>query len=594
MRNALVALGVLGALCYFNGVGNPFVHDDVVFILENPQVRHLSRVLDVFEKSSFAPSSIAVANAYYRPFLEVVYRIEYALFGPVPVGYHVVNVLLHVGNGFLLFILTLRLTRRQGLAFCMAVLFLVHPIQSEAVACISGISNLLFSFFLLAAFLFYIKIAKRDEEMSAAKEAGFYSAALFLFGGALLCKEQAIILPFLLLLYESCFPEAVKKGSAGWRLRLAGFVIVTGGYFLWREIVIGGSLPAFVANWGELYLRIKSFSGIILNHWRTVVWPMDLHYYRSYNILSPWVWPAVVFILLILGGILLWRILPRNRQPLFAFGAGWFAITILPTTSIVPLVHEYSFIAAFEHFLYLPLAGILWSALVALDYASDLVLRKQSVLTKKVFVGVVVTVCVMLTYGQTPMWAGEIPLFKKAVRYENKMGRLHLLLARAYYNNRDYGQASREYAIGGDIMAQYLGKIRDERVRPFYEGFLRDSWLGLAACAEATGHLDDGQMYYEKILRFSPHDSLVENHLGFIAVRLEQWDAARSHFERALEFDPRNAEIMTNAGVCYIYAGQLDKAEKYFRRAVAVDPNLLSAKKNLEQLLKQKSLGKKE
>ncbi len=299
MRFPFLSLILLGALCYLNAIGNPFVHDDIVFILQNPKVHHLSGIFDVFNKSSFAPSLIAVANGYYRPFLDIFYRLEYWLFGQLALGYHLVNVALHLVNAVLIFVLTLRLTRREILSWSVAILFLVHPVQSEAVACISGISNLLLVFFLLGSFLFYMRSSSQGSQLTWADQAGTYSAALILFGCALLCKEQAIIFPGLLLLYEFCFPKTLIQSHSAWRLRFAGFLIVAGGYLLWRRIVVGGFLASFVGNWGEFYLRLKSFPAIVMNHLQTVFWPVDLHYYRSYDILSPWGWPAISFFLLL-------------------------------------------------------------------------------------------------------------------------------------------------------------------------------------------------------------------------------------------------------------------------------------------------------
>ncbi len=557
MRFPLLTLILLGALCYFNAVGNPFVHDDIVFILQNPGVHHLAGIAEVFNKSSFAPASIAVANGYYRPFLDLVYRLEYWLFGPAPQGYHLLNIGLHLANAFLIFALGFRLTGRKIFSWCAAALFLVHPVQSEAVACISGISNLLFVFFLLASFLLYTRISNQASPLTWVDEAATYGGALVLFGCALLSKEQAIVLPLLLLLYEFCFPKIVTTSNNIWRLRLSGFLIVAGGYLMWRKIVVGEFLTSFVSNWGEFYLRLKSFPAMMLNHLQTVFWPSDLHYYRSYDILSPWAWPTVSFFLFLVVCFLVWTILPKNRQMLYSFGLGWFAFTLLPTTSIIPLVHEYSFIAAFEHFLYLPLAGLLWSLLIALDYFAQQIFRRKSQVVKKIFMAVGIFGAVVLTQAQTRIWVGEIALFEKAVKYENGMGRLHLLLAQAYYANGDFRQAKGEYSIGRDIMLKYLGKIKDDRIKPFYLSFLKDSLLGIAACEQALGNWQAACAEYEKIFLFALPDSRVENNLG----------------------------------VCAIRVGDLPKAEQHFRRALAMDANFQDATKNLEQVLKQKSSG---
>ncbi len=553
MRRVFIALSVLAALAYFNAVGNPFVHDDVFFILQNPKVHHFAGISEVFHAGSFSPGSVSVANSYYRPLLDVIYRLEYWLFGNSSAGYHLVNIVLHLANAFLIYLVLASISRRKVLAACVSMVFLVHPVQSEAVACISGISNLMFGFFLLVSFLLYMRIADRSRSIGLLDEALTYSGALFIFGCALLSKEQAIVLPGLLALYELCFVKVTGFSSFGWRLRLAGFVIVSGGYFLWRKVLLGGFLQSFVSNWGEFYLRLKSLPAMIMNHVQTVFWPVDLHYYRSYDILSPWVWPMVSFLFLIVACILVCRVLPKDSRPLYCFGLGWFVVNLLPTTSIVPLVHEYSLIAAFEHFVYLPLAGLVLSFCVVLDYFLDQACGRYGLNIKRGLVVLFLAGGVFLTTAQTRMWAGEIPLFEKAVKYEPGMGRLRLLLAGAYYSAGDFVSAKREYEIAREIMTGYLDKIRDQRVRPFYVGFLRDSLLGLGAISQVAGDYVQAQGYYNQVLALTPEDTAVLNNLGVFAVHL----------------------------------GQSQKAAGYFKRALSVDPNFAPSKNNLDQLLKE-------
>ncbi len=586
-KSALGGLLFLGLLAYANAVGNPFVHDDIVFILQNPQVHALHHLGDVFTNTSFAPANIAVANAYYRPFLDLIYRLEYFFFGPHPAGYHIFNILLHLINGILIFLLTRKLTGRLTMSWALAVLFILHPVQTESTACISGISNLLFAFFCLLSFVLYLKITDASEELTPLQQGLYFSGALIAFGMALLCKEQAIIFPALIALYEFVLPTGLNNRSAGWRLRLSGLAIVAGGYLLWRELLLGGSMGGFVANAGEFYLRLKSIPAMILMYLRILIFPNDLHYYRSYDILSSWTLPllGMVFVLIFLGAM--HQILPQHRKRLFAFGIGWFLICLLPT-SLAPLIHEYSWIAAFEHFLYLPLWGFLLCAFIIVEYLIEKFFLKQSPAIKQTVFTVLMLSCFIMTVQQNPVWAGEISLFKRAVKFENSLGRVHLLLAKAYYFNNDFSHAQVEFIKSREIMANYLAKVKDPKVLPFYEGFLKESMLGIAGCRQAMSDFTGAIQQYEQILKLSPGDSAVENNLGFIAIRMEKWDQAVLHFEQALKAEPRNVQVLTNLGVCYIQAGHLDKAEEKFRSALSVDPNFLTAQKNLEQVIKQK------
>jgi len=586
-RNACFVIIALGVLVFAGTLAHPFVHDDIVFILQNPQVHSFDRLPEIFTRSSITPQNVIFANPYYRPLLDVLYRVEYFLFGPVAWGYHAVNILFHVLNGILVFFVILKLTGRQRLSLGVSLLFIAHPVQTEAVACISGISNLLFTFLCLSSFLLYLKLTEDRRHLSIGQEVIDFGGALVLFGLALLTKEQAIVLPVLIALYEFCFAATISEHGQGWRLRLSGFAIVAGGYLLWRKVILGGFITAFSNNTGELYLRLKAIPGMILDHLRVVVFPYDLHYYRSYDILSPWVLPLAV--LLAVAGCVwaCYRFVPVKDRRLVGFGIGWFFISILPTM-IVPLIHEYSWVAHFEHFLYVPVIGLFLAGFILADHIADRIFRQRSPMLKRIFVTVMLFGAMTVTLIQNRVWAGEIPLFEQAVRHQPDLGRVRLLLGKAYFANRDLPKAKKEFQVAQIIMNGYLKKIQDERLRPFYEGFLRDALLGEAACEEGQQNFTGAKLIYQRVLRFLPKDSASHVHLGFLAVRVENWDEAVLHFEKVLAAEPANFQVLTNLGVCYIHQGKADQAEAAFRKVLQLQPGFIPAKNNLEQLLKQK------
>lgn len=559
-RNAWLVLAALGVLVYANTLAGPFVHDDIVFILQNPQVRTFSDISQVFTRSSITPPDLVFANPYYRPLLDVLYKIEFLFFGAAPAGYHAVNIFFHISNAILVFSLLARLSGRERLSRGAAVLFLVHPVNTEAVACISGVSNLLSTFFCLAAFLLYLKITEENGTLELWQEAVWYAGALLLFGLGLLTKEQAIVLPALFVLYEFCFSKTIATRRTGWRLRLTGSFIVAGGYLLWRKMALGNFTTSLAANPGEFFLRLKALPGMLFEHLRVLVIPYDLHYYRSYDILSPWIVP---FLLSLAAAGCFWAayaFVPVRDKRLVGFGLGWFLIALSPTM-VIPLIHEYSWVALFEHFLYLPMVGLLLAVFVIAGHLADRCLHKEATAVKRSVFAAVILAAVLVTIGQNRVWAGEVPLFEQAVRYEKKLGRVRLLLGKAYLLNGEIPAARREFRVSHDIMAAYLAKIRDERLRPFYEGFVRESVQGLAAC---------------------------DNYAALAAVRLEKWDEAVVHFQAALAWTPNDPAAMANLAVGYIHQGQLTKAEELLRRAVALDPGSAPARNNLRLLLEQK------
>jgi len=241
----LLVFAFLGLLAYGQTIAYPFVHDDIVFIQQNNRLADFDLAEIFLKKTS---SSSPVINTYYRPALEVLTRAQYRLFDRNPAGYHLFNILLHIANGFLVYLLAgIFFNKKKGLAFAVGLLFLSHPVQTEAVACVAGVSNLLFTFLCLISFYLYVKAQRQ-------KGWGCYGLSLCAFFLSLLAKEQAVVLPLLVLFYEFCFARDSDR-EKGFR-RVGGYAGVVMGYFLLRKVLIGGALPAVMFN-QELGLNLQ-------------------------------------------------------------------------------------------------------------------------------------------------------------------------------------------------------------------------------------------------------------------------------------------------------------------------------------------------
>lgn len=493
-RNSLF-LFLIGFAAYFNSIPHPFVHDDVIFIQNNRTLGDWSDVPSLFLRSSTAGGAVSIINSYYRPFLDVLYKIQYILFDFNPHGYHLFNVLLHGVNGILVYRLIRSLLKNSGgvnlspeaFAFCTAMFFLIHPVQTEAVACIAGVSNLIFAFFCLLSLICYVKTRQKEPSRYGIL---WYAAALIFFWAALFSKEQAIMLPLLVVLYEGTLAAPRLGASASLRttaLRVAGFFIAAFGYLSFRSVVAGNSLAFILAYKGELILRILHIPEVLLMFLGTLVFPYDLHYYRSTDILQS---PFLSSVLLgVFAGTLIFliRCLPKEDRPWLIFACGWFLIALLPTLNIVPLINEYSLILTAEHFLYLPIVGFILFALLAGNFVVQEIFKQKSFRIKVLAVSVLAFLCVTATIKQNTYWQGEIPLFERVVRFEKNFGRGHLLLAKAYYFHQEYDRAIAEYKIALGIMQSYLIRAKVPEAQKFYLGFIQEIKFDLARCYEDRG-----------------------------------------------------------------------------------------------------------
>ena len=517
------------------------MHDDVVFIQNNPDIRNFNDLGSLFLKPVLLDQEIAAANTYYRPVLDVLYRLQYLFSGPNPFGYHLFNVIVHVINSLLVYQLfsgfKYRVSLKEFQIWLVGLLFLLHPVQSQAVASIAGVSNLLFSLLCLLSFKFYMDF----REGTAARKIKNLSLSLACFILALFTKEQAVVLPLLIVLYELCFDKAnILKRP---RLSALGVYLLTLiGYFLFRQMIGLGSHGEFFSNTFELVSRLKSIPKILLIYLGLIFVPVDLHYYRSIDVLDP---AGLFIILFVIVGLALWRAKVRQADDVrrvLCFGLGWFAILLLPVLNFLPLIIEYSSVSVAEHFLYLPLAGFLIFAVLLLPKKFEQGLIVLGFLIALIFLAA--------TIKQNTYWRSEVALFERTVTFEKKLGRVFILLGKAYYHQKDFDKATASYQRALAIMQAYAAKVKDPKVKKFYTDYLKEIHFDLAHCSQDQGDID----------------------------------LALKEYNEALLLGPKDIATMNNISFCYIEQGRIREAKELLQNILEIAPDFPPAKNNLEIL----------
>ncbi|MBF0570751.1 MAG: tetratricopeptide repeat protein [Candidatus Omnitrophica bacterium] len=511
------ALIFFGLLAFFNSIRHPFVHDDVVFILKNPHITRLELWFEAFK----VPAVSGGINTYYRPVLEILYRLEYHFFGPHPLGFHLFNCLVHVINGLLIFSLLQKLSLPKTTAWVIALLFLIHPVQTEAVSCISGISNLWMAFGVLLALNAYLN--------------KWYAASLFCFVMAFLSKEQAVMFVPLVMVIDC------NRGVKNYRSWVSwGFVLCV--LLGLRQSVTGVSLlKNIMASPGEFYLRLAAIPRVIGTDLRLIFCPYDLHYYRSTDILQPNFVSWILALISLLGIFYVLRRWPQRRSTLF-LGLGWFLAALSPVLNIAPLVNEYSFILTPEHFLYLPIIGV-WIVVVI---AADSFIKHF----KKPLLGGIVSLCLLLTWHQNTFWGSEISLFERMLRYEPNFGRGHLLLAKAYYFNGRPERADGHFEKSFTILSGYEKKVTNIMAEKYYLGIMK-----------------------EILFDWAQNDCL-----------MGRWERGLGKYKRAAIIDGKDASLYNNMAFVYLHMGDKKDAYLSLEQALRVDPSFAQARINLQQL----------
>ncbi len=258
---ALLALAAVTLSVYSVSFFNGFVLDDEVIIVKNPLTMGLSNLRTVL----FSPDLI---KPYYRPLNRATYLFDYWVFGMSPMWFHAANILIHLLNVILLHMIGRRVLQNSSAAFVAALLFAVHPVNSEAVNFISARNTLLSLFFCLASFLAFVH----------AKEKGvrwpLLSPLLFFCG--LLSKETSFMLIALIALYTLLpLPGAVSEKGRMNLLSLLPYLFFTAVYFVMRIYSLHGMMGISIPDVGLLSRLARNYH-IIPQYIALLVFPTDL------------------------------------------------------------------------------------------------------------------------------------------------------------------------------------------------------------------------------------------------------------------------------------------------------------------------------
>lgn len=360
-RNVCILFLVIGLVIYGPVMKGPFIFDDDLFIVQNKQVHSLSNIPQMLV-SSTSDRALDTHSNFYRPLQQISFSILYACFGAKAMPFHLFSVLLHSLNAFWVFLLFLELLKSRIPSLLGALLFLIHPINTEAVCYISGLADVLGMFFMLSGLLLFIKTCFVADQ--------FYKCALLTllsFMLALLSKENLVILfPFFLLLYYFFYNSIVNHSRIRGLLGL--FLILTVGYIVLKFTVFNFTGSAGLTNEQNEYTenivtRFLTFFHVIPEYIRMIFYPYHLNYEKPYvaysNLKSAESMIGLLVCILFLVSVIFAY---RRKYKILFFALSWMGIAFIPYSGIIPLNAIY-----LEHWLYFPLVGfcLLFAALLA-------------------------------------------------------------------------------------------------------------------------------------------------------------------------------------------------------------------------------------
>lgn len=373
----LIALSGLGLFLYAFNLHGPLFWDDADWILNNLSLHSLSWDNIKFIFSHDVLAGIGQVSNYYRPFLFLTFLANYLVSGESPVSYHLVSNGLHILNAGLIFYLVVRWLGTKRVAFLASLLFLIHPLQTEAVAYISGRGDPLSAFFMLIGLVIY----PYTQQSTGWRKVAFWLLSVGVMILAVLSRETAVLFPVYLgvvLMAFSRFDYRIEdprslgsgeyKGTFLSRFKKAfvsvlPFVGISVIYGLLRLTVLNFQNTLNFYQQGNIYsenlvYRVYTFFHALVVYLRLIVWPVGLHMDRdipvSLSILDYWSWLGGLIIIGLIGW-LFWLYLKSlsSEFGVWFFGVSIFFVNLIPTSGLIPINAR-----IYEHWLYFSLFGI--------------------------------------------------------------------------------------------------------------------------------------------------------------------------------------------------------------------------------------------
>ncbi|MSU48200.1 MAG: tetratricopeptide repeat protein [Opitutus sp.] len=583
-------LAIAALISYGNTFSVPFFFDDRPAIVDNPTIRRLA------DWRVFSPPGHG-SGVSGRPVVNVSLAINYAIGGTDVRGYHAFNLALHFLTGFTLFGLTQRtLSRRcfppqiaaaaRPLAMLVALLWTVHPLQTESVTCVTQRTELLVGLFYMLTIYFFVRGV--DEASPARWQ--ILSAVACTLGMA--SKEVMVTAPILVLLYDRTFvaptfAEALRRrgrfyaGLAATWLVLAGILYGLGGS---RGTAAGFGLG--VPWWAYAF---KQCEAVVRYLWLTL-WPSPLVLDYGTAVITDfsqvW-WQAILLSFLVAGSVVaFWR-----RRPV-GFAGLWFFVVLAPSSSVVPLVEQ----TMSEHRVYLPTAAVLAVAVVALHAA----LGRRCY----AFLGIIALAACGTTVSRNATYRSEMAIWTDTVIKNPASWRAHNNLAFAYADRGDLPRARAHFEqslqfrpesalVHGNLASVLRDLGRQREAIPHFQAALRiqPDFSNVRANYGLTlvelGRHQEGLAELQEALRLDPGNPIALGGLGDALAREKRLPEATDAYLRALQSRPNEVSTLVNLGVVLVSLGRFDAAAVHYQRAVELAPGSFVTHYNLAYALRQ-------
>jgi tetratricopeptide (TPR) repeat protein len=594
----LLLFCILTFWLYANTFESPFIFDDTKQIRENPHIRLTQLSLKDLTAAGFKSSRA-------RPIAFISFALNYYFHQYDPLGYHLVNISIHILAGFILFLflkttLTLpsinfRCQYPEVIAFLAALIWLVHPVQTQSVTYIVQRMNSLASTLFIFSFWLYLK---------GRLVAAGHRRWLWLAGSVLTwlvslgCKQITVTLPFLVYLYEWYFFQNLSKD---WFKRSLKYILLIFLLFAVVALIYLGlnpiekitSLRDFANNEFTFNERVLTQFRVVIYYISLLLYPnpsrlnLDYDFPLSHSLINP---VTTLLSLIVILGLLGLAVLLAKKERLISLCIIWFFGNLVIESSIIPLA------IIFEHRLYLPsMLSFLIPIVIAYRYV------KLGWLRISLFC-VVLALFSFWTYDRNRVWESEYTLWSDSVKKSPNKARPHRGLGEALAELDKIDEAIHHYRVALQIRPDFaeahnnLGIVLEKKgqsevaiehyaqalkLKPDYV----KAHVNLGVAFAREGKVDEAITSYRNALSLNPNFAEAHTNLGAALAELGNVKEAILHYTTALRLNPDVEQTHNNLGVAFMQNGKIDSAIDHFQKALQINPEFSEGKQNLIKAL---------
>jgi len=608
---ALILIALTAVIIYSNIYESPFIFDDKAIIIKEVERRDLS--------SYFSPIKRILRP---RAIVNLTFVLNYK-FGKQDVfGYHLVNVLIHIINGFLVYFLALTIfqrlfsasqpSNRAGpgslnhsipiMSLFAALIYIAHPLQIQAVTYTVQRYTSMAAMFFLASVLFYLKariinyesepIVQRAEDDSLKDnsenisgdtggrwtKSKFYLVSLYVLSA--ICGILALLWFFVLFVLLFLFILFISGFFSG-EINVSELIEDISG--LTRE-------TERVSRWRYLCTQFN----VLVIYIRLLFLPVYQNVDYGYPFKQGFFDGYTPFAFLFLTGLIALGLRHIKKRPIIPLAIFWFFITISVESSLIPIRD-----AVFEHRNYLPMFGFA----ILLPYLLFELFSKKGSLAIIICI-VIILVFGTATYRRNNVWGDPVTLWKDSLEKASNKARPHISLGEALVLQGRTDEGIDHFLEALRIKPGYVdayghlgiarakqGKM-DEAVEAFLaalrihpDNALAHSHLGNAL--RKLGRIDEAIKHYSEALRITPNDPETRNGLALVMAGQGRLEEAITLYSKALNTRPDFAEVHNNMGVALAGLGRSKEAVEHLSKALSIKHDYVEAYVNLGVILAQ-------